>query len=156
MAKDGPFILSVDAGSNHMGLALWQGDVFVRSGALHSAKASDAYTKRLKDMKGAFDIWLGGACVNTVVTEALKLPLVVIPLGLIFLHPNVNCAFSNHHQVHPGTWKKWAKEHGATGPHKLVKGVKSLLETGWPHPVTSDDEADAILVALYYFEHRWK
>lgn len=162
MAKEGSFLLSVDAGSNHMGLSLWQDDVFIRSGSVHATNAKDDYSKRIKTLSAGFNTWmtLGGELIGQditcVISEAVKMPLVTIPLGIVFLHPKIHCPFKNHHLVYPSAWKKWAREHGALGEFKKIKGAKALQDINWPHIITSDDEADSILIALYYFSARWE
>ncbi len=99
MAKDGSLLLSVDAGSNHMGLSLWRDDKFLRSGAVHATNAKDDYSVRLKTLREGFNKWLALSSetqnqdITCVVSEAVKMPLVTMPLGIIFLDPHVHCAF---------------------------------------------------------------
>ncbi len=162
MAKDGSLLLSVDAGSNHMGLSLWRDDKFIRSGVVHAENQKDAYSKRIKTLRDGFNQWLligneiAGQDITCVISEAVKMPLVTIPLGIVFLHERIHCLFKNHHMVYPAEWKKWARSNGATGEFKKIKGAHALKEIGWPHIVTSDDEADSILIALFYFSKRWE
>ncbi len=162
MAKDGSLLLSVDAGSNHMGLSLWRDDVFLRSGVVHALSQKDDYSKRIKTLRDGFVNWLAlgnethSQDITCVVSEAVKMPLVTIPLGIVFLSDKVHCAFKQHHMVYPSEWKKWARTHGATGEFKKIKGATALKQVGWSHEVKSDDEADSILIALFYFSARWE
>lgn len=162
MAKDGSLLLSVDAGSNHMGLSLWRDDKFIRSGVVHAKNQKDDYSIRLKTLREGFDNWLladnetDSQNITCVISEAVKMPLVTIPLGIVFLHSKVHCAFKQHHMVYPSEWKKWARANGATGEFKKIKGAAALKQVGWPHKVDSDDEADSILIALFYFSKQWE
>lgn len=152
MAKDGRLTLSVDSGSNHMGLSLWDGIEFLRSGTVHAGKPTDPYSKRMKDIRAGFNAWLAeDGPITTVVSENIRLQLITIPLGIVFLHASTVAPFKTCHAISPSSWKKWAQLHGATGKFKDIKGLKALSEVGWPHPCHSDDEADSILIALCYF-----
>ncbi len=48
--------------------------------------------------------------------------------------------------VSPSSWKAFARRNGAKD--KDPKGIKSLQEMGWKKELTSEDEADSIMIYM--------
>lgn len=156
--KDYRWTLSADPGSNHLGLALYKDGKFYASHTCHALNDRQDYSERLKTISADFHKWIDEILppeeeINQVITEYLKLNLAMMSVGLVFLHPRVKCKFQTHHMISSSTWKKWAKDHGAKGPTKDIKGLTALADIGFPHikDVLDEDSADATLFAEYFF-----
>lgn len=90
--------------------------------------------------------------IKRVIFEGVKSRIVLITVGAFISCYNLEGNLhATHSFVSPLEWKKWAKDRGATGPTKDVKGILALEEIGWDfktNPIFSDDVADSILIFL--------
>ncbi len=153
--KESGWILSVDPASNKCGVALWKDGSFIGSALLSSVSSRDPFSRRMQDIYAQLCGFLEGHLgatdekVKTIVTEGVRSRLVSTCIGSLMVCPRIEANLSPKDSfVEPSTWKKWAKDHGATGPSADIKGIASLKQTpwfNWPIP-QSDDEADAILI----------
>lgn len=151
--KESGWILSVDPASNKCGVALWKDGEFRGSALLESDSPRDPFSRRMQAIyidlcEFITDHLPEGDEINTIVTEGVRSRLVSTCIGTILVHPAINANLSPKDSfVEPSTWKKWAKDHGATGPSAEIKGVKSLREAGqYMYKEMGDDEADAIMI----------
>ena len=72
-------------------------------------------------------------------------------VGALAALPNIDAALET---IAIRTWKAYAKRHGATGT--IIKGIKTLkqINPDMAKLCKSDDEADAILMAMAYFDKK--
>lgn len=72
-------------------------------------------------------------------------------VGALAALPNIDAALET---IAIRTWKAYAKRHGATGT--IIKGIKTLKQINpeMAKLCKSDDEADAILMAMAYFDKK--
>lgn len=153
--KERGYILSVDQASNVAGVSLWYDGDLVATTELVSVSAKDPFARRvqgqLAQLTAFLDLHLpSGVQIDTAVFEGVRMRVVIAVIGAFLCCPRIDSKLNEKHDfVESSIWKTWAKMRGATGPHKLIKGVKALTEAGWDvvkHPVTSDDIADSILI----------
>jgi len=148
------YVLAIDPASNKCGVSLWKDGAFVAGIDLESNSARDPFSIRLQTISFQLDLFLRGQLgenekIRTVVCEGVRSVLVQICVGALLVCPQIEAKITTASFVHSTSWKKWAKDRGATGPLKDIKGVQALREsTKDYHHVTSDDVADSILIYL--------
>lgn len=152
------YTLSVDPASILCGVALWKDRKFVDSRLLKADEKilfslrMQSICNQLTDFLNVYD-----AIVSEIVTEhnTDRFSLNAC-IGSLLVSPRVVAPFYSHNYVPQMSWKAWAQRRGAPGSCKYIKGVKALSATGFPHVPQSDDEADAIMIGLTYFERQEK
>ncbi len=150
--KELGYVLSIDPGSNALGLALWHDGNFIASTVCQSTNARQSYSRRIQtilpQIQGFLTKYVGNETITCCVSEGVRSRLVQVALGAVLSDSHIDATLSPTGSfVESSSWKSWAKKHGATGPLKDIKGIKALKETGWNAVEgMSDDEADAILI----------
>lgn len=155
--KENGWILSIDQASNAAGVSLWYCGGFIEATTLYSNKSSDPIGRRLVAQIEQLDKWLEPRIdldeIKVVLFEGVKSRLVLTTVGAFccsrFLQ---NCRLHPRHSfVESSSWKSWAKKKGAfkADPDDEIKGIKSLVQTGWDivkYPLETDDEADSVMI----------
>lgn len=151
------FILSIDQASNAAGVSLWHDGQLKAHTVLRSNSSSDSFARRLQTQVPQLTAFLDAHLpeklkLTKVLFEGMKARLVLVTIGAFLTCPRLdNKLHAQHSFVESSSWKKWAQQHGATGPFKEIKGVKALKEIGYPVDklaIDSDDVADSILIYL--------
>lgn len=160
--KEQGYVLVVDQASNAAGVSLWYNGRLIATTVLESNSAKDPISRRLQDQIPQLDSFLAkhlpdAARITKIVFEGVRARLVLVTVGAFLTCPRIHAKLSPKASfVESTSWKKWAREHGATEERlKDVKGVKALRETGFPveeHGITSDDVADSVLMYLTWRE----
>lgn len=148
------FVLSVDQGSNQAGVTLWRdGNLFDM--CVLDGGGSDVFSRRLCHQVPQLTAFLDknvskSIKLHKVVFEGVKARLVMVTVGAFLTCPRIDAKLHQQFSfVESSSWKRWARDHGATGPFKEIKGVKSLKETGFPtdkYARMTEDIADSILI----------
>lgn len=153
--KGSGYALSVDPASNLCGVSLWKDGTLIDTAVLASNNNRDLFSVRLQTIAFQLEQFLAKHLkedekVTTVVCEGVRSVLVQICIGALLGVRQIHAPISSSKSfVYATSWKKYAKDRGATGPLKDIKGVKALYEMGWTgQEVTSDDVADSILLYL--------
>jgi hypothetical protein len=154
------WVLSLDQASKKAGAALWKDGVLVGVAALDGGPTA-IYSRRLirlqEELTGFLKLHLGPADkVSTVVFEGVHARLVMITVGAFLCCPLIDAKMhAKFSFIESSGWKKWAQNHGASGPFKDIKGVKALMETGFPvgaWPTMTEDVADAVMIGMTWKE----
>lgn len=154
MAKLSGYILSIDQASNLAGVSLWLNGALVATTVLRSRSPSDKFSARVQHQVPQLTAFLdqhlpSKVNVETVIFEAVRARLVMCVVGAFLTSGRIDTKMSEKGSfVESSTWKSWARDRGAMGPHKEIKGVKALTETGFDCArlgIVSDDIADSIL-----------
>lgn len=158
--KEQPYVLSVDPASNACGVSLWKDGTFIDSALLSSRSPRDLFSIRLQTIALQLETFLSKNLkddekVTVVVCEGVRSVLVQICIGALLCSKYIEAPIKTGSFIHSTSWKKYAKDRGATGPLKDIKGMKALKEIGWAGRDVSDDEADAILI-YYTWRNRAK
>lgn len=158
LAKLSGYILSIDQASNIAGASLWYQGALIATTTLVSKSADDPFSRRVQHQVPQLTAFLQkhlkpGHLVETVVFEGVRARLVMLTVGSFLTCPLICAKVSEKHSfVESSSWKKYAKERGATEPFtRDVKGCKALREIGFDlvkHGITSDDVADSVLIYM--------
>lgn len=155
--KERGFILSIDQASNVAGVSLWYDGELRATTELLSASPKDPFARRVQGQLHQLTVFLdlhvpADIMIDTVIFEGVRARAVICVVGAFMCCPRIDSKLVDRvNFVESSSWKTWAKERGATGPHKLIKGVKALREAGWDftkYPIESCDIADSILMYL--------
>lgn len=139
------------------GVSLWYDGELIAHTVLLSQSADDKYSRRLQHQVPQLTDFLNkqlpkGLNIEKVIFEGMKNRLVLITVGAFLTCPRLDAKLHQKFSfVESSSWKRWAKNKGATGLTKDVKGVKALREIGFPvdkHDIKSDDVADSVLMYL--------
>ena len=154
--------LSIDQASNQAGVSLWSADgVLLNTCVLASQSKKDPFSKRVTDQIVQLEAFLDTVLdpkeiITHVLFEGVRSRLVLVTVGAFMTCTRLNAGLSAQHSfVESRTWKAWAKRHGAKAFISDVKGVESLLETGFNMPVgmpLTEDIADSIMMYLAWKE----
>jgi hypothetical protein len=153
------FVLSIDQASNAAGVALFKDDKLLAHTVLKSDSPKDPYGKRLvtqiKQLEIFLDEHLGVAEIDQLLFEGVRSSYVLTVVGGFCTARQLqNCKFSPKACfVGALSWKKYARDRGATGKFGEIKGVKALREIGFDvdhHGITSDDVSDAVMMFFCY------
>lgn len=154
--------LSIDQASNQAGVSLWTASgVLIATALLCSEHKKDPFSKRVTDQIVQLEEFLNTHLepdeeVTHVLFEGVRSRLVLVTVGAFMTCSRLNAGLSAQHSfVESRTWKSWAKRHGAKAFISDVKGVESLLETGFQPPEgikLNDDIADSIMMYLAWKE----
>lgn len=155
--KESGYVLVIDQASNLAGVSLWHnGDIKAHT-VLRSNSSSDSYSRRLQTQVPQLTLFLNKYVpiefkITKVVFEGMKNRLVLITIGAFLTCDRIDAKLHQRFSfVESSSWKRWAKDHGAQGITKDIKGVKALRETGFPveaFKIESEDVADSILIYL--------
>lgn len=157
--KSQGWVLSIDQATNAAGVSLWKNGQLIDTICLKSASSSDSYSRRLQGMLPQLDAFLDrhlhpGETITKILFEGVRSRLVMAAVGGFLMCSRLDCKIHQSASfVESTSWKSYARQHGATGDFALIKGCRSLAETGFPvHElrIDSDDIADSIL-----FYHTW-
>ncbi len=157
LVKEQGWVLVIDQASNCAGVALWYSGTLKATTELLSHSKKDAIPQRLQYQVTQLDKFLAehlpdSACITKLLFEGVRARLVLVTVGAFLTCSRIHAHISPKTSfIESTSWKKWAQLHGATGPIKLIKGVKALRETGFPVDemgIVSDDIADAVLMYL--------
>lgn len=165
LEKERGWVLSIDEASNLAGVSLWYNGQLRATTVLKSRRSTDALGARLIHQVSQLEPFLRqhvyeGDHVSTLLFEGVRARLVLVTVGAF-----LTCPLLAHLKVHPKhsfvestTWKNWAKKRGATGLMKDIKGVRALLEIGFPTAPLgyelTEDEADSILIYLAWRDRK--
>lgn len=154
--------LSIDQASNQAGVSLWSVDhKLLATTVLKSKSAKDPFSKRVTDQIAQLEDFLElnleyDEQITHVLFEGVRSRLVLVTVGAFMTCTRFNAGLSALHSfVESRTWKSWAKRRGATAFISHVKGVESLLETGFVMPagmLLTEDIADSIMMYLAWQE----
>lgn len=151
------WILSIDQASNAAGVSLWKDGTLVDTTVLVSSSSSHSYSKRVQFQVPQLTAFLArhlkpNENVTKILFEGVRSVLVQMAAGAFMMCPLIDAKLSPSDSfVHTSSWKMYAKQRGATGPLKDIKGIKALLEIGFPVEVLSkqsDDIGDSVLIYL--------
>lgn len=155
-AKEHGWILAIDQASNAAGVALFSHGEFVAAATLKSHSSKDAFGKRLafqaEQLADFLHTRMGKAEIKVLLFEGVRSRIVLCTVGAFCAVPQLqNCRLHPRHSfVESSSWKTFAKKHGAVANDKgEIKGIHALSMIGWDfdkHPISSDDEADAVLI----------
>jgi hypothetical protein len=154
-SKENGFILAVDPASNNCGVSLWKDGAFCASRLLQSHHYTDPFSVRMQTILNGLESFLivempPEAKVHTIITEGVRSRMLQTCIGSLIVSKYIYADLSPKTSfVEPQQWKSWAKKHGANCDP--IKGIPALRGVGWDmkkFPVTSDDEADSILLYL--------
>lgn len=163
MAKLSGYILAVDQATNLAGVSLWLDGALVATSVISSRDPSDSFAKRVQYQIPQLTAFLQthlkpGHLVNTVIFEGVRARLIMAVVGAFLTCPLIDSKMSEKGSfVESSSWKSWARDRGATGPHKDIKGVKALRETGFnvdKYGIVSDDVCDSIMIFLCWKERK--
>lgn len=154
--------LSVDQASNQAGVSLWSptSDLLACT-VLQSESPKDPFSKRVTDQVEQLNTFLeehlaDGEEITHVLFEGVRSRLVLVTVGAYMTCPYLMAGLSPQHSfVESRTWKAWAKRHGAKAFISEIKGIQSLLETGFNMPPgmpLTEDIADSIMMYLAWKE----
>jgi hypothetical protein len=156
LPKEAGYILAIDQASNCAGVSLWHNGSLQAWRTLDSASPKDPFGRRLATQVQQLTEFLAeelpaGEEIKVLLFEGVKSSMVLATVGAFCVCPQLQgCKFNPKHSfISALSWKKWARDHGATGPFKEIKGVKALKETGWEfetYPIFSDDVADSLMI----------
>lgn len=155
--KEAGLILAIDQASNAAGVSLWEDGNLKATTVLLSASPKDPFGKRLvtqvKQLTAFLDHEIGDRKLNVLLFEGVKSSMVLSTVGAFVTCPHLqNCKFTPKNSfISALSWKKYARDRGATQKFKEIKGVRALREIGFPvdaHNITSDDIADSCLIYL--------
>lgn len=152
--KEQGYVLSIDQASKIAGVSLWySGDLLATTELKVSGteKYSIRVQQQAKQLEAFLDLWVPLPFdIEKIVFENVRMKLVVITAGAFLTCPRIKARIHESESFIPSmSWKKWAKDRGATGPFKDIKGVKALYESGWTGvDITSDDIADSCLIYM--------
>jgi hypothetical protein len=156
--KEQGWILTIDQASNAAGVALWYDGILKATETIKSARASDPISDRLRHQMVELEYFLNkyipeGDAIRNVIFEGVRSRIVLVTVGAFLLSRRIRAHISpTKNFVETRTWKNWGKRHGATGPVKDVKGIRSLKETCpelfEKYNIKTDDEADAIFIYM--------
>lgn len=154
--------LVIDQASNQAGVSLWSPDgALIATTLLKSKSSKNPFSKRVTYQLVQLEAFLEeqlepGETVTHVLFEGVRSKLVLVVVGAFMTCSRLNAGLSPQHSFVPSsTWKSWAKRHGAKAFISDVKGVISLLETGYVVPAHCDineDIADSIMMYLAWKE----
>ncbi len=157
-AKEAGYVLVIDQASNAAGVSLWRDGNLVATTVLASKSPTDPFSRRVQHQVPQLTDFLdqhlpAHTLIEKVLFEGVKARLVMIVVGSFLVCPRISAKMHEKFSfVGSGTWKRWARDHGATGPVREIKGKKSLTETGFDTAaIDSDDICDSILM---YFAWR--
>jgi hypothetical protein len=151
------YTISLDQASNAAGVSLWLLDELQAWTVLKSEKSRDPFCKRVQDQANQLDAWLASvlppsATIYNALFEGVRSRIVLCTVGAFCLSKRIQShVHAKSNFVETGTWKSWAKAHGALGPNGDIKGVKALREVGFDmdkYGIDSDDAADSVLMYL--------
>jgi len=155
--KERGYVLSIDQASNVAGVSLWYDGELRATTELLSASPKDPFARRVQGQLHQLTAFLdlhvpAEIMIDTVIFEGVRARIVICVVGAFMCCPRIDSKLvEKANFVESSSWKTWAKERGATGSHKLIKGVKALTEAGWDgdkYPITSDDIADSVLMYM--------
>lgn len=147
-------VLSIDQASNLAGVSLWHNGDLKATTVLKSRSPDDPFSRRLQyqvpQLTQFIDLHVPPQfLVEKVVFEAVRPRLIMATVGAFLTSPRISARMAEKTSfIESSVWKKWAKDHGATGIFKEIKGVKSLREAGFDvdkYGISSDDVADSIM-----------
>lgn len=154
--------LSIDQASNQAGVSLWSPEgTLIDTVLLTSSSKKDPYSKRVTEQIEQLEDFLTARLdfnedITHVLFEGVRSRLVLVTVGAFMTCSRLNAGLSAQHSfVESRVWKSWAKRHGATAFISDIKGVNSLLETGFVPPpgiVLNEDIADSIMMYLAWKE----
>lgn len=148
------FVLSIDQASNCAGVSLWghdEQDTLIAFTELLSNSSKDPLPVRLvtqREQLRAFLQFYSEYPVDHVVCESVKSKMVMVVIGALLAIPEIKCKVTPADWVPSLSWKKWARDRGASGPFHDIKGMKALRECtyGETYLFDSDDIADSVLI----------
>jgi hypothetical protein len=155
--KEQGYVLSIDQASNAAGVSLWFNGSLKATTVLRSHSSSDPFSRRVQYQLDQLNDFLSmqippEAIITKILFEGVRARLVLVTVGAFLTCPRIHAQISPKHSfVESSSWKSWARLHGASGPHKDIKGVKALREVGFDvdgHGITSEDISDSVLMYL--------
>lgn len=158
-AKEAGFILAIDQASNAAGVSLWRDGSLVATTVLKSDSPKDGFGKRLVAQIKQLDTFLDEHLtepLKLVLFEGVKSSHVLTTVGAFCCCKHlVDCKFSPRNNfVSALTWKRWARDRGATGKFGDIKGHKALTEVGWKNAPASHDICDSIMIYLAWRDYK--
>lgn len=158
MAKDSGYVLSIDEASNLAGISLWLNGNLIAQVCLKATKKF-SYSRRLQELTDQLNDFLNSSLppdvvIEKVVMEGVRSRTVQMVCGAFLTCKRIDAELKGAFVETP-SWKRWAKDHGATQPFHEIKGVFALREVGFPvddHAIVSDDVADSCLQLLCWKE----
>lgn len=147
-------VLSIDQASNCAGVSLWEHDkldTLIATTELKSNSPKDSLPIRLVTQREQLRIFLqkyGQYPPDYVVCESVKSKMVMVVIGALLSIPEITCKVTAADWVPSLSWKKFARDRGATGPFNEIKGMKALRECtyGEVYDFDSEDIADSVLI----------
>lgn len=155
--KEAGFVLSIDQASNSAGVSLWCNGVLQDVTVLDGGGPSDPFSRRLQNQVPQLTDFLDrnvtrNTKIQKVLFEGVRARLVLVTVGAFLTCPRLDAKLhAKHTFIESSRWKMWAKNHGATGPFKEIKGTEALKEVGFQStlwPKFQQDIADSILMYL--------
>lgn len=156
--KESGYVLSIDQASNAAGVTLWLDGELQAWVLLTSNSKKDPFALRVQTQVAQLEAWLSvqlpyeDQVIKQILFEGVRARLVLCTVGAFCTPKKIQAPVTTAHSfIESTTWKVWARNRGATGPVKDIKGVKALREIGFPldrYPITSEDIADSCLLYL--------
>lgn len=154
-------VLVLDQASNLAGCSLWHNGNLIAHTVLRSHSATELFSRRVQYQVTQLDDFLDRylpkhACISSILFEGVRARLVLCTVGAFLTSKRIACKMHQKTSfVESSAWKQYAKKHGATGPFKLIKGMKALREIGFDvdkYGISSEDTADSVLMYLTWRE----
>jgi hypothetical protein len=154
-------VLSIDQASNKAGVSLWNNAQLLGTTTLLSRARTDTFSKRLQHQIPQLTAFLKDKPqVEHILFEGVRARLVMATVGAFLSCPLLDVKLHEKTSfVGSSTWKKYAKNYGAIGPIRDVKGYPALKQIGFPvdkYGLTLADEdiCDSILIYMAWYEKR--
>lgn len=155
------WVLSVDPASNSAGVSLWNDGKLIAFETLNSYSKFDSISNRLKAQNFQLTHFLrtNGFSdqnkIKKVIFEGVRSRIVTVTIGAYIVCPFIDAKLNTDSFIESSSWKYHAKNRGAKGVVKDIKGIQALKDINFPvEKLTSDDVADSILIYLTWVHRR--